>query len=144
MASFSEKVRHARSELGLTQAELGEATGVSLRTILDYEKGKKVPRQTTLLRLARALKVSTRFLMDESCNNPVEEIAKDSYIMEARKSYGAKGGREIDALLSESVALFAGGDIPQEEKDRFFDALMTAYVKSKEAAKKTYGRKKED
>ena len=140
MASFSEKVRHARSELGLTQAELGEATGVSLRTILDYEKGKNVPRQTTLL----ALKVSTRFLMDESCNNPVEEIAKDSYIMEARKSYGAKGGREIDALLSESVALFAGGDIPQEEKDRFFDALMTAYVKSKEAAKKTYGRKKED
>ena len=33
MATFPEKVKHARSELGLTQAELGEATGVSLRTI---------------------------------------------------------------------------------------------------------------
>ena len=51
MATFSEKVKHARSELGLTQAELGEAAGVSLRTILDYEKGKKVPRQSTLLKL---------------------------------------------------------------------------------------------
>ena len=143
MATFPEKVKHARSELGLTQAELGEATGVSLRTILDYEKGKKVPRQATLLKLARALKVSSRFLTDDSCDDPLEDIARDGYITEARKSYGAKGGREIDALLSESVALFAGGDIPQEEKDRFFDALMTAYVKSKEAAKKTYGRKKE-
>ena len=93
--------------------------------------------------LSSVLQARTRFLTDESCDNPVEEIAKDSYIMEAHKSYGAKGGREIDALLNESVALFAGGDISQEEKDRFFDALMTAYVKSKEAAKKTYGQKKE-
>ena len=44
MATFSEKVKHARSELGLTQAELGEAAGVSLRTILDYEKGKNSER----------------------------------------------------------------------------------------------------
>ena len=71
MATFPEKVKHARSELGLTQAELGEATGVSLRTILDYEKGKKVPRQATLLKLARALKVSSRFLTDDSCDDPM-------------------------------------------------------------------------
>ena len=142
MATFPEKVKQARAELGMTQAELAEATGVSLRMILDYEKGKKVPRQTTLLKLARALQVSTKFLTDDTCTDPVADIAKDSYIMEARKAYGARGGREIDALLNESVALLAGGDVPQEEKDRFFDALMTAYVTSKEAAKKTYGRKK--
>ena len=143
MATFSEKVKHARSELGLTQAELGEAAGVSLRTILDYEKGKKVPRQSTLLKLAAALKVSSRFLSDDTCDNPVEDIGKDSYIMEARRNYGARGGREIDALLNESVALFAGGDIPQEEKDRFFEALMTAYVNSKEEAKKIYGHRQD-
>ena len=57
MATFPEKVKHARSELGLTQAELGEATGVSLRTILDYEKGKKVrilPGTATSRRPAKA------------------------------------------------------------------------------------------
>lgn len=142
MASFAEKVKQARIELGMTQAELGDATGVSLRMILDYEKGKKVPRQTTLLRLARALKVSSRFLTDDSCSDPVADIGKDSYILEAHRAYGAKGGREIDRLLNESVALLAGGDVAQEEKDRFFEALMTAYVTSKEAAKKTYGRRK--
>ena len=84
MATFAEKVKQARAELGLTQSELGELTGVSLRTILDYEKGKKAPRQTTLLKLARALRVSTKFLSDEGCDDPVEEIAKDSYIMDAQ------------------------------------------------------------
>jgi hypothetical protein len=37
----------------------------------------------------------------------------------------------------------AGGDTPQEDKDKFFEALMSAYVMSKETAKKRYGRKKE-
>ena len=142
MATFAEKVKQARSELGLTQAELGELTGVSLRTILDYEKGNKSPRTTTLLKLAGALKVSTKYLSDDSCDDPVADIGKDTYITEARRSYGARGGREIDTLLNEGVALLAGGDVPQEEKDRFFEALMTAYVKSKEAAKKTNGRQK--
>ena len=117
-------------------------TGVSLRTILDYEKGKKAPRQTTLLKLARALRVSTKFLSDEGCDDPVEEIAKDSYIMDARKLYGAGGSREIDALMNESVAFLAGGEVPQEEKDRFFEALMAAYVKDKEEARRKYGREK--
>ena len=142
MATFAEKVKQARAELGLTQSELGEMTGVSLRTILDYEKGKKAPRQKTLLKLARALRVSTKFLSDEGCDDPVEEIAKDSYIMDARKLYGAGGGREIDALMNESVAFLAGGEVPQEEKDRFFEALMAAYVKGKEEARRRYGREK--
>ena len=43
MKPFSEKVRDARNELGLSQTQLGEAAGVSLRTILAYEKGEKTP-----------------------------------------------------------------------------------------------------
>ena len=56
MKTFSEKVKDARLQLGLSQQQLGEATGVSLRTILSYEKGEKMPRQGTLLKLAKALK----------------------------------------------------------------------------------------
>ena len=142
MATFAEKVLAARSELGLTQSGLGEAAGVSLRTILDYEKGKKMPRQATLLKLAKALQVSTRFLTDESCDDPLADIEKDGFIAEARERYGARGARDVDRLLDENVALFAGGELSQEQKDKFFNAIMTAYVTSKEAAKETFGRKK--
>ncbi len=142
MATFAEKVKTARSELEMTQSELGEATGVSLRTILDYEKGKKVPRQSTLLKLAKALKVSSRFLSDESCDDPLADIEKDGYITEARDRYGARGVRDLDKLLAENAAVFAGGELSQDQKDQFFQAVMTAYVTSKEAAKETFSRKK--
>ena len=141
MKPFSEKVRDARNELGLSQTQLGEAAGVSLRTILAYEKGEKTPRPATMLKLAKALKVSVKFLSDDECENPVEDIEKDGYIEEARERYGAQGVRDMDALLADNAALFAGGELSQEQKDAFFQAVMTAYVTCKEEAKAKFGRK---
>ena len=141
MKPFTDKVRDARIELGLTQTQLGEAAGVSLRTILAYEKGEKKPRQATMLKLAKALKVSVKFLSDDECENPMEDIEKDGYIEEAREKYGSKGGRDIEQLLADNAALFAGGELTQEQKDEFFQAIMTAYVTCKEEAKAKFGRK---
>ena len=144
MATFEEKVKAARVELGMTQQELADATGVSKRAIINYERGEKKPRPTTLLALAKALKVSTKFLSDPECDDPVADIEKDGYIEEARERYGSKGARDVDALLAENAALFAGGELSQEQKDVFFQAIMTAYVTSKEAAKVKFGHKKND
>ena len=141
MKTFSEKVKDARLQLGLSQQQLGEATGVSLRTISSYEKGEKTPRQGTLLRLAKALGVSVKFLIDDHCENPVEDIEKDSYIEDAREKYGNKGAKDVEKLLADNAALFAGGELSQEQKDEFFQAVMVAYVTCKEEAKKKFGRK---
>ena len=141
MKPFTDKVRDARIELGLTQTQLGEAAGVSLRTILAYEKGEKKPRQATMLKLAKALKVSVKFLSDDACEDPMDDIEKDGYIEEAREKYGSKGGRDIEQLLADNAALFAGGELTQEQKDEFFQAIMTAYVTCKEEAKAKFGRK---
>ena len=141
MKPFSEKVRDARNELGLSQTQLGEAAGVSLRTILAYEKGEKTPRPATMLKLAKALKVSVKFLSDDECENPVEDIEKDGYIEEARERYGSQGARDVEALLADNAALFAGGELSQEQKDAFFQAVMTAYVTCKEEAKAKFGKK---
>ena len=141
MKPFTDKVRDARIELGLTQTQLGEAAGVSLRTILAYEKGEKKPRQATMLKLAKALKVSVKFLSDDACEDPMEDIEKDGYIEEAREKYGSKGGRDIEQLLADNAALFAGGELTQGQKDEFFQAIMTAYVTCKEEAKAKFGRK---
>lgn len=141
MKPFSEKVISARKDLGLTQTQLGDAIGVSLRTILDYEKGRKAPRPSTMLKLAKALKVSVKFLSDDSCENPTEDIEKDSYIEEARSLYGSQGARDVDQLLADNAALFAGGELSQEQKDIFFEAVMKAYLASKEEARTKFGHK---
>lgn len=144
MKSFPEKVKDARTELGLSQTELANRVGVSLRTITGYEKGEKRPRAASMLKLAKALQVSVKFLSDDACDNPVEDIEQDGYIEEARSKYGAQGGRDIEALLADNATLFAGGELSQEQKDAFFQAVMTAYVTSKEEARKKFGRKNTD
>ena len=113
MKSFAEKVRDARAALGISQTKLGELAGVSLRTILAYEKGGKRPRPATLLKLAKALQVSVTFLSNDECEDPMEGIEKDDYITEARARYSAKDATDISRLLNENMAVFAGGNCPK-------------------------------
>ena len=142
MKSFADKVKDARAELGLSQAQLSEQIGVSVRSVQLYEQGVKKPRQSITLKLAKALKVSVRFLTDDECENPLEDIEKDGYIEEARERYGASGARDMNALLEANAALFAGGELSQVEKDAFFEAVMKAYITCKEEAREKFGRKK--
>ena len=143
MKSFSDKVKDARAAHGLSQTQLAEMIGVTVRSILAYEKGEKKPRRSTLLKLAKVLQVSIRFLTDDSCMDPNADIEKDVYIAEANDRYGAKGARDVEELLEDNAALFAGGELSQEQKDAFFDAVMKAYITCKEEAKVKFGKKAE-
>ena len=137
--TFSDKIKRAREVAKLTQYELAQEVGVSQRTIASYESGGARARRSTTEKLARALKVSVKFLSDDTCTDPLADIEKDEYIDQARALYGAKGVRDMDALLADNAALFAGGELSQEQKDAFFQAVMTAYVTCKEEASKKFG-----
>lgn len=140
--TFSDKIKRAREVAKLTQQELAQEVGVSQRTIASYESGGARARRSTTEKLARALKVSVKFLSDDDCTNPLEDIEKDEYIDQARAMYGSKGVRDMEELLQDNAALFAGGELSQEQKDAFFQAVMTAYVTCKEEAKKKFSPKK--
>ena len=140
--TFSDKIKRSREVADLTQQELADLVGVSKRTIASYESTNAVARRTTIVKLARALKVSVRYLSDDECTDPLADIEKDDYVEEARQRYGVSGARDVDALLRDNAALFAGGELSQEEKDAFFEAVMRAYVASKDIASVKFGRKK--
>lgn len=142
--TFTDKIKRAREVVGLTQHELAEAVGVSQRTIASYESGGARARRGTTEKLANALKVSVKYLSDDNCTDPLEDIEKDTYVDQARALYGYRGARDVDTLLNENQALFAGGELSEEQKDRFFQAIMTAYVTSKEAAKAKFSKKTTD
>lgn len=140
--TFSDKVKRAREVVGMTQNELAAKTGVSQRTIASYESGGAIARRSTTEKLARALKVSVKYLTEENCTDPLDEIEKDGYVEQARELYGSSGVRDMDTLLRDNAALFAGGELSQDQKDAFFEAVMKAYLTCKEEAKEKYGRKK--
>lgn len=88
--TFGEKIKAARAELGYTQSDLARETGVCLQSIVNYEKGRVVPRPHTVMLLAEALKVSTRYLSDDSCEDPLSDIEREGFFQRAREEYRRK------------------------------------------------------
>ncbi len=141
MKTFSEKVREAREAMKLSQQQLAELVGVSKRSIAAYETTDTKPRGNVARRLADVLRVSIDYLLNDRITEPQYGMEKAPYVEEARERLGFGAAREMDALLEQNMALFAGGELDQEAKDAFFEAVMKAYLRSKEEARRIYGRR---
>lgn len=62
-----EQSRAARGWLDLSQDDLAKAAGVSLSTVRDFEKGRRVPIQATLKAMEAALAArGVRLVSDDS------------------------------------------------------------------------------
>lgn len=64
VAKLGANLRELRDERGLTQEELAERSGVQAGEISRIEAGKRDPRVSTVLRLAKGLRVSPGRLLD--------------------------------------------------------------------------------
>lgn len=62
MSTYAERLRQAREARGWTQQELEEASGVSQETISRHEGGEREPKDPTVQRLAKPLRVSPAWL----------------------------------------------------------------------------------
>ncbi len=130
--SFGDRVRAARRAKKLSQKELSELSGISLRTLQNWEGGVRRPSQfEAVSQLASALGVSASDLLDPS----------DALVIDAAERGGSAAARDIASLVSECCGLFAGGELDEEEKDGIMAALTEAYWIAKRASTK-YGSKK--
>lgn len=139
---ISEKIRKSRLALNLTQQELALLVNVSKRSVAAWEIGQSAPRRRMLVKLAQVLKVSFDYLSREEIEDPGYGMEKQEYVDEARKRFGEKAAKEMNFLLERQRVFFAGGEISQEAKDAFFEAVMKAYLRSKEEAKQSFGKTK--
>lgn len=142
MKTTGEKIRERRTHLGLTQTELANKIGVTLRTITKYEKQGVMPRGRNLRELAKVLGVSEVYLANEEIEDETYGLEEAPYIDSVRATYGAKGANDMQNLLLQTQAMFAGGDVPQADKDKFFQAVMEAYVATKEDARERFTNKR--
>ena len=138
MSAFPDKLYDARMAAGLNQGELGAKVGVSRRTIFTYEKGISFPHRKVLQKLSEVLGVTAFYLTHDDCTDPVADREREDHLRMAREKFGPDGEAEAADLLDRNMAFFAGGDIPQENKDAFFDAIMTAYLAAKNEARRKF------
>ena len=130
--NFAEKVKYKRTREKLTQRELAEKVGVSLRTIQNYEGGSSLPKQEEIYdRLAQALNTDVNYFLTRG----------DSFISKAREDFGYRGMKDAEDLVHNAKTLFAGGSISEEDKETVLLALQEAFFEAKLENKK-YTRKK--
>lgn len=140
--TFGEKIKEARLAMNLSQTELAQMTGISERSLYTYEQLGTLPRKNNIRKLAEALHISVSYLLDESETDTQSRIDEDIFIGEAREKFGSKGAKEAQAVLEQVSTLFAGGELDEEAKDVFFQAVMSVYMDSKKNAKEKFTPKK--
>jgi transcriptional regulator with XRE-family HTH domain len=64
-AAFGKRLKALRAEHGMSQDNLADATDVHPTAIGRMERGKREPRLTTILKLARGLDIKPGELLDD-------------------------------------------------------------------------------
>lgn len=124
---FAEKLKFLRKDNKMTQTELAEILGVSLRTMQNYESGKSYPKQTHLYaKMSEIFGVTTDYLLSD----------EDMYIIDAEERGGRRARKDVQALITELGGLFAGGELSEEDKEKVMRAVNDLYWKAKDNNRK--------
>lgn len=125
--TFAEKLRTARTRIGMTQGELARKAHVNIRTITNYENGERLPKkEQTYDDLARALGITVASLKDENSD----------FIIEAEAQYGGKGRKQAEEVIRAFRVAAAGGELDDDDLDFIRDAMMQTYWDAKEYNKR--------
>ena len=120
--TFGEKLKTARKKAGLTQKELARESRLSLRTIVNYENGDRMPKQEKAYQqLARVLGITPESLKDENSD----------FIVEAENIYGGKGRKQAEEIIRSFRVAAAGGELDDDDLDFIKEAMMQTYWDAK-------------
>ena len=124
---FGDRIKELRNLADMSQQELANRTGLSLRSIQNYESNQRYPKDVAILnKLCAALGTTIEELMKE----------EDQFILEAASKFGSRGKNDAEKLIEEVGGLFAGGVLNEEDKDKVFRAITEMYWKAKDNNKK--------
>ena len=72
------KVCEARADYGITQQQLADATGISVRTIISIEKGHQLPSLLSAMRIANYFSLSVDQLFEyKKINSSTDKVGID-------------------------------------------------------------------
>ena len=106
----------------MTQGELAKAVGLSPRVIFAYEHGESYPRRREIYtKLADLFEVNINYLLTED----------EEFITEAAEKYGSQGMKDAQDILNQTAALFAGGELSDEDSLAFMHSMQQIYFDAK-------------
>jgi len=120
-----------RCERKMSQSELAEQLGVTLRTVQHYEAGTRLPKN--MLTTDRICKLFCIQQNELFCEEDSFEQSASELVNRAR--------RQANSVVVQAAGLFAGSLLEDEDMDAAFQAITEAYWMAKESRRK-YSNKK--
>ncbi len=133
-ATIGDKLKALRLSKKITLAALSRSSGLSDRAIRYIENNERQPGIDAIKKLSAALDVSTSYFMDDDLFQ--EEVDKEEVLAEAKEKYGSRGKAQAERIYQQTQALFAGGQLSEEDRSAFRDLMIDLFFETKEEAKK--------
>ena len=133
-ATIGDKLKALRLSKKITLAALSRSSGLSDRAIRYIENNERQPGIDAIKKLSAALDVSTSYFMDDDLFQ--QEVDKEEVLAEAKEKYGSRGKAQAERIYQQTQALFAGGQLSEEDRSAFRDLMIDLFFETKEEAKK--------
>jgi len=131
--TFGEKLRAEREKASISQEKLAAKVGLTRNSIVNYERGSSYPKTRDIyFKLAEIFNVNVNYFLTDD----------EAFITEAAERYGHKGALEAKAILQEAAAVFAGGELSEEDMLGFIHDMQEIYFKATDRAREKYTPKK--
>lgn len=128
---FNEKLDILLCRNNLKRVEFAEKVGITYRAFAYYMSDTRRPRKGVLERIAKELKVTPEFLLDD---NKELDLTREEHFL---RSISSNGGDPAEAskLLAQSKGLFAGNSLSDEDKKALMSCLTEIYEDSRKDSK---------
>lgn len=123
---FGQRLLELRNKFGFTRAQLGEKCGVAQSTIVNYEKGTRIPFADTATKMAATFGLTVEELL--GINNSNIEMKKAEALDSLRSFYGKRGEEQARALIEGAGSLLAGGTLTQEQQEDFILEMQKLFI----------------
>ncbi len=95
------RIRLRRTEIGMSQTQLGDELGITFQQVQKYEKGVNRVGASRLVKISEVLQTSVQFLTNQSAkeDSSFSEMLVQPYAMDLLKAYTSIKDKKVRASL---------------------------------------------
>lgn len=116
MESLGDRIANLRKELDINQKELATKVGITEASLSRYENNLREPKSEIIVRLAKALKTSTDYLLGVNENT---KISKEDKLIIENLSVSEKTKKLLEKIYS----------LEKEDREAIEKMIDNAYLK---------------
>ena len=135
-AEFGQRLTELRKKADMTRAELGEICGVAPSTIVNYERGTRIPYADTAVKMAQYFKLSVPELL--GMDNPEAEMLAAELIDTTGAAMSTRAKARAQQSIREAQAILGAGGLSKEDRLGYIFTMQRMMLDASEEATDTY------